>query len=769
MISYGLMINMGASKGEIIVRVLVLSKKDSKFVKSIRQVFDYLDVVAYKSEHEFPKVMQLIDFVRENNVEHVLMPNPYGNNKRLTCYKKLKEFKISVISSDRGALPDSWFFDTGFNYDSKSFDPSLWDKPLNNIELKKTNDYIEEFFKKSDSLESQGQRIGNNNLRSQLNLQGKKIVFVPLQRPGDTVIRYFAGFSESVENFVRLIHELEKKLNNECDEWVILLKKHPLETSYYETTSKNIYYVADDTNIYDLIELSDVVALINSGVGLTGILYDKKVLCFGNAFYASNGLAISCESVESAFDNIMLNDYRVCPTRKKRFIWHLLDRVYSFGSFETKLVADGGVFRNETEYIDFYSLRVLGKPLIKKRRVLFVSPLMPVPVYRGNQFRINAVLRWLLDNDFSVYLVVLNTSFSKKKSIDLEKELLDEYPSLTGVKVLKDPKFNVGKQRLSFFLSKIKTLLFKKNDICNEIVCPQKLSRAVSSINERDNFQYLYLNYAKTVGVIPKKFVGRVVLDTHDYQTAFLAEDQLVNGANKHINLKKFRKSEHKALSKADTVISINPIESIIFEEILKDANKSIDIKTLTAFGENNFSNVNFISYNYDILYVGSVSNFNVSGLQWFLDLCLPYILKIKPDLKIGVAGNIARTKDIKWELYPNVNLLGVVNDLMPVYLSSKCCIAPILGGAGMKIKVVEALSYAKAIVGTTKAVEGIRYNTVDKSILVADEPKDFAKKVISLIENKELRQQVELRAEKLYQQDHSLKSASDILQKIFN
>lgn len=119
------------------IRTLILSKDNSLFCRSIREVIASLGEVLYKSEHDFPKVMQLIEYIKSNAISQVLMPNPYGNTKRLTCYKKLVELKIQVVASDRGALPNSWFFDHGFNFDSVSYASAQWDFPLTQAEQKK--------------------------------------------------------------------------------------------------------------------------------------------------------------------------------------------------------------------------------------------------------------------------------------------------------------------------------------------------------------------------------------------------------------------------------------------------------------------------------------------------------------------------------------------------------------------------------------------------------------------------------------------------------
>ncbi|WP_037586389.1 glycosyltransferase [Stenoxybacter acetivorans] len=749
------------------MKTLILSKENSSFCKSIYQVIELLGDITYKREHDFPKVMELVEFINSHKIDQVLMPNPYGNNKRLTCYKKLKEKNITTITSDRGALPNSWFFDSGFNFDSESYHPKSWDKPLTDEQNLEVIDYIKEFRCGLNNLEKQSERLSGEVLRQKIGMQGKKVIFVPLQRPNDTVIKYFSGFAESVAKFINDIHQIDKQINDKTNsEWIFLLKKHPLETTYYPIKSDNIFYVPDDTNVYDLIEISNTIILINSGVGLSGLLFGKQVLCLGNAFYAHDGLAIACHSIADAV--IHLHNKKKSNSEKINcFLYHLLHSVYSFGRFETELIQSGESFRNETKLIDFDIVHILGKKVEKKKKVLLLSPLLPYPIYRGSQLRIDTIIRWLIDNYFEVELVALNTSFKDKSSTDLAEELLSVYPNITNVSVFKDPKFD-NLSKLNRLKSKITKLFIRKNtrnEISNKYSCPDKIVRFINKRLAEKKFDYLFLNYTKTVRVIPHNYQGKIIIDTHDYQTNFIKEDQEINKINMDIDLDCFRESEHKALNRADILLAINPLEAELFKQIVSPDKKVV---TIPAFIPPISQQVNFIYYNYDILYVGSLLNFNISGLQWFLNEILPKLLLLKKDIKIAIAGNISRTKDIDWNQYPNLAILGIVPDLAPLYHSSACCIAPILGGAGMKIKVIEALSYGKAIVATHKAVEGINYQNYPDSILVTNDPDKFANHIFSVISDRKTRLSVENQARELFQKEHSVSAIASILHDTF-
>ena len=743
-------------------KTLALGKFDSAFYKSLSDALFVFGDVVYKSEHDFSKVMQLIEYIKKNNIDQVLMPNPYGNNKRKVCYEKLKEFSIPVIASDRGALPGSWFFDSGFNADSESFKINQWDIPLEKKEREDIVAYIEDLRSSRNALEKQGDMIGGVALKQRLGLNNKKIVFVPLQRPKDTVIKFFSDTAKSVENFVRVIDAVAKKMG---DDWVFILKKHPLEVDYYLPESKNVHYVYDSAHVNDLIEMSDAVALINSGVGVLALAHMKPVLNMGAAFYSHHGLAKKIDSVDDIYSALSQLE---SPDEEKvyRFFHHLVERVYSFCDFDVERIKESdGSFRTITRKMRFSHLRILQETVpVNNESILIVSSVVPYPIYRGSQSRIDTVIRSLISQGKKVHLCILNTSFGKEKSRKIRDNLFERYPQALTIEVRRDPKFHSGFGRLKYQFERLKVeLTGGKHLVSNSVSCPYNFKRAVSDMCESIKPDYILVNYAKLAPVVPNCFKGIKVIDTHDYQTSFLREDQIHNNENLHINLDKYEKSEKEWLRKFDKIIAINPNEKKIFENIAPSS------KTFCApaFEEKRYIKKFHIGHQYDAMFVGSVSNFNVSGLNWFIANVLPEIVKVKPFFKLAVAGNIKNSQKVLGKENDNIKFLGVVPDLSKLYSDSRVVLAPILAGAGMKIKVIEALSHSKAIVGTSVAFDGI--NAVNgKHAFITDDYKVFAKNTIELLESSSTKEHLEFNAGRLHANEHSPETIGKVLAKVF-
>ena len=274
---------------------MALGRQDAAAYSSIAHVLADLGRLTYIDERSFRTATHCLDLVRDRAFDIVLMPNPYGNEWRLGIYRRLKEARVPVIAFDRGGLPRSWFFDVGFNADSPSYDASCWDHPISDAQRVLVRDYIEKVRTELEPLEDQGLRLGAAHLRQKLGIGDRKVLFVPLQRPSDTTVRYFAAPMLDFDAFTDLVTQAGELTKFHLKDWMIVGKRHPLETSRPEIP---VTFAPDDTHINDLIELADAVLVLYSGAELLSLCWGKPVLIAETAYYADPRLNCRVTSAE---------------------------------------------------------------------------------------------------------------------------------------------------------------------------------------------------------------------------------------------------------------------------------------------------------------------------------------------------------------------------------------------------------------------------------------------------------------------------------------
>jgi hypothetical protein len=322
-----------------------------------REVLPRYGEIFYEEEDKFTNINSLAKYIKRFNIKRVILQNPYSNSIRKKIYDYLRDNDIEYYISERGALPESMFFDNqGLNADSQSYHPMNWDIEISEENRTKAVEYINAELNNTTTLEIQPDRTEPRKLVRQLKINpGKKVLFVPFQTYADTVITYFCGpFVKTYEEFVELVQETTNKLS---DEWVVIYKKHPLSKLNWDIEGA---ICADNYNIKDLLNISDCVLLINSGVGVLSMLWNKPVLYTGEIFYSHDEINRRVKNVDEVIHN--LNNLFV-PSKEKiiRFISYLINDFYSFGKFNTKLV-DWTKESNMTitTGIDFYKVNNLG-------------------------------------------------------------------------------------------------------------------------------------------------------------------------------------------------------------------------------------------------------------------------------------------------------------------------------------------------------------------------------------------------------------------------
>lgn len=388
------------------------------------------------------------------------------------------------------------------------------------------------------------------------------------------------------------------------------------------------------------------------------------------------------------------------------------------------------------------------------KKILIISPEIPYPVYKGNQNRIDNIIRMLLNEGHELALAVLNSS-QAASSQSIRNNLFKRYPGIKYIEVRKHPKL---RRDFRFFIHKVRTFFDSPDNISNENTCPKKFVTCVKYITSTFKPDIIILNYIKLAKAMPSNFSGKKIVDIHDFQT------NIIRAARKNFDEKKFYESELSALKKFDTIISINENET---DQILS-LDGTLNIVTIPAFTDYKEFRSSKQAY-YDLMFIGSASPFNIEGLRMFIKYSFPIINKKYPNLKFAIAGDVSTCASIKSDAsrYNNINLLGRIDNLDNIYYNSKIVISPIIRGAGMKVKNIEAMSYGKAIVATPFSMDGIKVEHHINSLL-ATRWDIFAKHIDHLLSNEELIDNIGKSAHLLFLKRYSIASAKKIFHNIF-
>jgi glycosyltransferase involved in cell wall biosynthesis len=152
----------------------------------------------------------------------------------------------------------------------------------------------------------------------------------------------------------------------------------------------------------------------------------------------------------------------------------------------------------------------------------------------------------------------------------------------------------------------------------------------------------------------------------------------------------------------------------------------------------------------------------NSQGITWFANHVWPLVLKHIPDARLDIVGRDP-TRGI-WELAqrPGITVVGPVPEMAPYFARAHAVVVPILTGAGIRVKIVEAMAAGRAIVSTSLGWEGLPYVQPGRHLLVADEPEEFASAAVRLLDDGRFRAHMAAEARSLAKHRYDWRTLGD-------
>jgi succinoglycan biosynthesis protein ExoO len=183
-------------------------------------------------------------------------------------------------------------------------------------------------------------------------------------------------------------------------------------------------------------------------------------------------------------------------------------------------------------------------------------------------------------------------------------------------------------------------------------------------------------------------------------------------------------KEEIQLLSKADTIVAIQPDEAAVLQRELPY--REIVVAPIAAVPVDKPQ----VGTSETVLFVGSSAAPNVDGIRWFIEACWPMICKRRPSAMLYIVGSVC---NLLAGAPPNTKRVNVIEDIDGLYTESAVVISPLRAGSGLKVKLIEGLSKGKAMVVTTTTMQGVA-DILSGCALVEDSASGFASSVTDLL-----------------------------------
>jgi polysaccharide biosynthesis protein PslH len=132
----------------------------------------------------------------------------------------------------------------------------------------------------------------------------------------------------------------------------------------------------------------------------------------------------------------------------------------------------------------------------------------------------------------------------------------------------------------------------------------------------------------------------------------------------------------------------------------------------------------------------------NVEAMHYFFRELWKPIRESVPGLRVTVVGRFAPAEILAYSQWADISFQEYAADLRPLLEQHAVFIAPILSGAGLRGKILEALAMGKATVATRRCMDGYPFQH-GRELMIAENSQQFIQYTIDLLRDPAQRQKL--------------------------
>lgn len=323
--------------------------------------------------------------------------------------------------------------------------------------------------------------------------------------------------------------------------------------------------------------------------------------------------------------------------------------------------------------------------------ILIVTPTPVFPQDAGNRVRIKRLLEQFSDLSLRWHLVYIRMEHGNVE--DMYNAYGRENVSIIEPHRRKKALWKRTLELFSHvFLRKGFDLPYGVDDWCGI-----KTVRAVQRMTQDLNPKLVWIEYVFLSAVLEDlpKTVYKVI-DTHD---VFAGRHKML--ASQGLKPQWFytdKRNEAKGLLRAQCIVAIQQMEANFFQQYgcnVATVGHWVECQPLDPASR----------IHSRLIFIGSNNQVNQDAIQLLITDIFPRVRALIPTAHLAIYGNICKYCPDHVE---GVLKMGFANQLETVYAEATVVLAPLRIGTGLKIKVIEALGYGKALVAFPSAVDGL-------------------------------------------------------------
>jgi polysaccharide biosynthesis protein PslH len=367
-------------------------------------------------------------------------------------------------------------------------------------------------------------------------------------------------------------------------------------------------------------------------------------------------------------------------------------------------------------------------------RILVITPFLPSPPRFGGQRRLDGLLRSLAaKHEVSVISFTATDEFTDV-SLRATREYCRELVTFPDMEFVDRRNKRLLQARSLFSIHSFEHLLVARR---TEFLA--HLQRMIDT-GGYDIVQVEFVQMAALKFAADPKRHFRTVLDEHNIEFDIVkrtasAEVSAARRFYSAVDWRKLKREETQAWRWFDGVSVTSERDGKILSQL--------EPRTRVAVVPNGadierFSPPSGACDENSLLFFGAMNYYpNNDGVHYFVQQIFPLILAKRPATKLWLVG--PAPDDVKRLRSPNIEVTDFVDAVEPYIDRATAVVVPLRIGGGTRLKIVEAMAKAKAVISTPIGAEGLDVVNGESALLSAD-PQGFAAHVENVLADTALR-----------------------------
>jgi len=375
------------------------------------------------------------------------------------------------------------------------------------------------------------------------------------------------------------------------------------------------------------------------------------------------------------------------------------------------------------------------------KKILYLSSRFPYPLVSGDLIRMYNISKVLAKN-FKVDVFSLSDYPISKENYENYKKVFN------GVYIKYIPKY------LSY--AKVILNLLNNQPLQVSYYYFNKVKKEILSINKKNKYDLIFCSHIRTTKYVKDINIPKVVDLVDSISLNYLRSKNL--GSNfiwrliYNLEKKKVLSYETKIPSFFDYCFTSSQVDT---NHIKKISTKNNIITIPNGVNENLLNYEKVVDEKNIISFFGRMNyNPNIDAVVYFINKIWPKLKNKVKEAKFYVIGYRPNLKIKKLSNNKNIVVTGFLKDPYNLLSQSKIIIAPMVSGAGIQNKILDAMALGKCVITTSFGAGGI-VGRNGVNFIVKDNPDEFAKELIKLWNDKEKRDEIGKNAKNLVKKNY--------------